>query len=159
MTTWTDWNSCVLPSSHPLFFFFVFFTVNIISYIYIFDMGRGLSWYDLQYHITSGQSQDCFQQNRKHHKTELLKKKGKRKRKQRKDPSFITWGNPFLTLLLLVRGKIKLFKFPGCDYCITLLVIRTNVLFLITGQNTAWSPESDMFSYVSDISHYSSIGD
>lgn len=68
-------------------------------------MGRGLSWYDLQYHITSGQSQDCFQQNRKHHKT------FKKKREER-FLVYVSWGNPFVTLLLLVRGKMKLFKIP-----------------------------------------------
>lgn len=63
--------------------------------------------------------------------------------------------NQFLTLLLLVRGKISFSSSLGVT--ITLLVIRTNLCF-ITGQSTQHRAlKSDMFSSIADLSRLSSI--
>lgn len=63
--------------------------------------------------------------------------------------------NQFLTLLLLVRGKISFSSSLGVTF--TLLVIRTNLCF-ITGQSTQHRAlKSDMFSSIADLSRLSSI--
>lgn len=146
MTTWRDWNRCALPSSRP------FFIIVIIVLYFLYRKKVELIQFTVPHHIRP-ESRLFF------NKTENITKPSCNIWRKIEETLLLlleSWENPFVTLLLHVRGKIKLFSLR---VTITLLMIRTGLLS--RSEHTVQSPENGHVLQHKTFfpPHLSSIGD